>query len=74
MRERAEDKCCLRQRRVLCGDEGERLTSYLDSLPALAVGRRECELHGWMPGDEQTELTPGITAGTEDTDRKFMHK
>jgi hypothetical protein len=74
MRKRAEDQRCLRQRSVLGGDEGERLSRYLDSLPALAVSRRECELQGWMPCDEHAELTPGITAGTENTDRKFMHK
>ena len=74
MRKRAEDQRRFGKRRVLGGDESERLSRYLDRLPALAVRGRECKLQGRMPCDEHAELSPGITAGTQDTDRKFMHK
>lgn len=74
MRKRAEDQRRFGKWRVLGGDEGERFSRYLDSLSALAVCGRESEPHGRMPCDEHTKLTPGITAGAEDTDRKFMHK
>ena len=74
MRKRAEDERSIRKRRILGSNEGERLSSYLDRLPALAVRGCKRELHEGMPGDEHAELAPGITAGTKDTDRKFMHK
>ena len=43
-------------------------------LPALFVGGGKDKLERGVAYDQATQLSPGVTAGTEDSYRNFMHK
>lgn len=74
MRERGEYEVGLIEGCVFGRDERDVPSSYARALPPLSVGRSKTKLKTGMTSDEREKLTPCVAAGTQDTDRKFMHK
>lgn len=73
MGERAEDEARLGQRRIIGGDELHVTPRDAHALPPPVVGGGEAKLEPGMTGDEGAELSAGITAGSEDAHRDFIH-
>ena len=73
MRERAEYEIGLVERGIFSCDESHVAPAYAQCLSPLAVCRRERQLEQGVTLYEKTKLAPGVSTGTQYSNRNFMH-
>src|SRR6185312_12320080 len=64
---------CISKARILGGDEGDVLAAEARVRPSPLARGGERQPRAGMPGDELAQLASRVSAGPENTYRKFMH-